>query len=213
MNESFCQIYLTRHGETDWNQENRLQGHTDIPLNQKGKEQALLLNQKLKEIEFAAVFSSDLLRAKETAGIILHPRQLKICESSALREGSMGRWEGRLFHEFEEWAKTDLQTPCLSKEEFLSYGWAGEVESYAKVYERFKRFLDLHVYDYLGKAVLISSHGGVLRTILSHLDFRVGYKWKVSNCAFLKLLLNRQGELFLDSYEGIHLGAQDQKLF
>ena len=56
-------IYFVRHGQTDWNKIGRIQGHTDIPLNKLGEEQALIVKEKLKEIKFDKVFSSPLKRA------------------------------------------------------------------------------------------------------------------------------------------------------
>lgn len=68
--------YLFRHGETDWNKEKRFMGQTDIPLNNVGKEQAINLAERLKELSLIELHSSDLQRTKETAQIIMsekHP--------------------------------------------------------------------------------------------------------------------------------------------
>ena len=64
------EIILVRHGETNWNLEGRLMGQKDIPLNDKGREQAEILRNKLINIEFDRCYSSPLSRAKETARII-----------------------------------------------------------------------------------------------------------------------------------------------
>ena len=63
-------LYLVRHGETVWNFENRIQGASDVPLNEKGREQAQDLANKLQEIKFFKIFSSPLVRALETAKIL-----------------------------------------------------------------------------------------------------------------------------------------------
>ena len=60
--QNYCTIYLIRHGETEWNEKKLIQGHSDIPLNEKGKLQSEQLGEKLKDIHFEAVFSSDLIR-------------------------------------------------------------------------------------------------------------------------------------------------------
>ena len=62
-------IFLIRHGETDWNAEGRWQGHTDVPLNQKGRTQALRVADALRKAGLGGVVSSDLSRARETAQI------------------------------------------------------------------------------------------------------------------------------------------------
>ena len=85
-NMESCIIYLTRHGETEWNEKKLVQGHTDIPLNKKGVEQAKQLGRELKNIHFEAVFSSDLLRAKDSAKIIVLGKRLNIVLTNALRE-------------------------------------------------------------------------------------------------------------------------------
>jgi broad specificity phosphatase PhoE len=78
MKKNYCTIYLTRHGETEWNEKKLIQGHTDIPLNTKGKKQAKLLGKQLKDIDFDVVFSSDLLRAKNSAEIIIKEKMTVI---------------------------------------------------------------------------------------------------------------------------------------
>src|SRR5271167_231879 len=72
--EEAALFYIVRHGQTDWNVEKRIQGCTDIPLNDRGREQAFELGKKLKDVDFAFCFSSDLQRAAETARIILSER-------------------------------------------------------------------------------------------------------------------------------------------
>src|SRR5665647_2476119 len=93
---SFCDIYLIRHGQTQWNVEGRLQGHTDIPLNEEGEKRALKLKEKLEGIKFSAFFSSDLSRANKTAEIVTGLQKMEIVKTPDLRERSMGKWEGRL---------------------------------------------------------------------------------------------------------------------
>lgn len=67
---SKTEIYIFRHGETDWNKERRFQGHTDIPLNQNGRQQASELALKIRKINPELILTSDLLRAKQTAEIV-----------------------------------------------------------------------------------------------------------------------------------------------
>ena len=90
-----CTIYLVRHGETEWNEKKLIQGHSDIPLNKKGEIQAKQLGEKLKDIHFEAVFSSDLVRAKRTAEIMVLEKKLAVITTKALRERLFGRYEGK----------------------------------------------------------------------------------------------------------------------
>jgi broad specificity phosphatase PhoE len=87
-------LLLVRHGETDWNAEGRLQGHTDRPLNDYGRRQARALADRLVGDDIVAVYSSDLSRAHETAEIIGERLGLPVVTDPDLRERNWGNWEG-----------------------------------------------------------------------------------------------------------------------
>jgi 2,3-bisphosphoglycerate-dependent phosphoglycerate mutase len=87
-------IILARHGETDWNRERRWQGHSDRPLNDTGREQAETLAAQLADEPIAAVYSSDLVRAHETARIVAERLGLDVVAVPGLRERRFGSWEG-----------------------------------------------------------------------------------------------------------------------
>ena len=95
-------IILIRHGETNWNKEGRFQGQIDIPLNEKGKEQASKASQYLEEIEFTKAFSSSMKRPYETAKIILKNNNIQIEKIESLVEISHGLWEGKLEEEIKQ---------------------------------------------------------------------------------------------------------------
>ncbi len=87
-------LLLVRHGETDWNTEGRLQGHTDRPLSEYGREQARRLAEELDGEELQAVYASDLARARETAEIVGERLGLPVVLDPDLREKNWGSWEG-----------------------------------------------------------------------------------------------------------------------
>lgn len=88
-------VILIRHGETLWNRERRCQGFTDVPLSETGREQAERLSRALARESLAAVFSSDLIRARKTAEIIARPHQLPVLLDARLRELNQGVLEGQ----------------------------------------------------------------------------------------------------------------------
>jgi alpha-ribazole phosphatase len=92
-------LWLVRHGETDWNKESRFQGSRDIPLNAAGMHQAEAIAQKLCDGAYDAIYSSDLTRALQTAQQISAQTGLEIIKDASLREINMGIWEGRTIDE------------------------------------------------------------------------------------------------------------------
>jgi broad specificity phosphatase PhoE len=92
-------LWLIRHGETMYNQERRIQGRLDIPLNENGKEQARLLAEWMRTRPVDAVYASDLKRAVETAEAIARVHGLTVNPLQGLRERSFGEGEGISFEE------------------------------------------------------------------------------------------------------------------
>jgi broad specificity phosphatase PhoE len=95
-------IYITRHGQTYWNDTGKTQGIKDIPLNDKGREQAVKLARRLWDAPVQAIYTSDLKRATETGNIIGNAIG-KVCLATPhLREANFGEWEGLTIKEIEE---------------------------------------------------------------------------------------------------------------
>ena len=87
-------IYVIRHGETDWNKDSRFQGQTDVPLNAKGQEQALALVPLMHQLQLESVYSSSLSRAYQTAEIATSDLKLTVTRDDRLRETNIGVAEG-----------------------------------------------------------------------------------------------------------------------
>jgi broad specificity phosphatase PhoE len=92
-------LLLIRHGETDWNVEGRWQGQADVPLNARGKQQAINIARRLHCTEIHAIYASDLQRAWQTARALARLNNLPICSDTRLREIDQGEWEGLLIDE------------------------------------------------------------------------------------------------------------------
>jgi probable phosphoglycerate mutase len=95
-------ILLVRHGQTDWNLAHRWQGHVDIPLNETGRRQARLLARRLETLPIKAIYTSDLIRASETANIVAEPLGILPIPDPALRERNGGKFQSLTFDELEE---------------------------------------------------------------------------------------------------------------
>ena len=150
-------FWLVRHGETNWNVEGRYQGTTDISLNDRGKSQAKSLGQLLAAngVPFQAVFSSQLSRARETAGIIARCLDLPVCVDKRLQEIDLGEWEGELFTEvreqFPERVKERLTNPASTR--------APGGESALEVAQRMVEAADDIAACHPGEDVILVAHG------------------------------------------------------
>jgi len=94
-------LYLIRHGQTDWNLEGRWQGHADVPLNKNGRLQAAEIALSLASADLAAIYSSDLQRALDTAQAISAAAALEVQIDPRLREIHQGDWQGMLADDIE----------------------------------------------------------------------------------------------------------------
>jgi probable phosphoglycerate mutase len=150
-------ILLARHGETDWNRENRFQGHADPPLNETGRAQAAELAAALAAEQLAAVYSSPLQRAFETAQIVAAPHSLEPVAVEALREVDVGSWQGLTRAEIEQRFPAQFAR-------WLAYeqGWE-DGESYEEMGNRVVAALLELAVVHEGERILAVSHGGPVR--------------------------------------------------
>lgn len=169
MKKNYCTIYLTRHGETEWNEKKLIQGHTDIPLNTKGKEQAKLLGKQLKDIDFDVVFSSDLLRAANSAEIIIKEKEMTVIKIKSLRERFFGRFEGKSLDEMRK-AFGEVMLVTKEKQKKLNIY---DVENDEEIIARLIPFMKKTAKKYIGKKILMVTHGGLLRAFLSYVNYEV----------------------------------------
>ena len=173
--KSYCTLYLVRHGETEWNLKNITQGQTNSLLTEKGIEQAKATSEKLKDIHFDAIFSSDLTRTQKTAEIIKLDRDIIVQTSKLLRERSYGSFEGKHSDEFKQILKEQLvKRESLSDEESWSFKLAEDIETDETLVARFLVQLREISAAYIGKTVLVVSHGGPIRMFL----VKTGYATK-----------------------------------
>jgi phosphoserine phosphatase len=152
-------ILIARHGQSDWNQEKRWQGHADRPLSERGREQAQALANRLAHIELDAVYSSDLQRARDTAALVAESQGLELRQLPELREVDVGSWSGLTRAEAEErfpegFARWRVGYP----------GWR-DGETYEAMTDRVLRAVDRIAAEHEGGRVLVVSHGGPIRAV------------------------------------------------
>ncbi len=149
------EMWLVRHGQTDWNLAGIYQGQSDIPLNETGIEQAKTLAQSLAGTHFDAIYSSDLLRARQTAEIIARQFDLPVVTDPRLREIRQGVWEGMTIQEVKRKYAPDFTRDA----EQITIPRAEGAESLAEVITRMVEVAN-EIYDrHNGHRVLLASHG------------------------------------------------------
>jgi broad specificity phosphatase PhoE len=170
------EILLVRHGETDWNLERRVQGHTDRLLNETGRAQALALAESLVTEKLDGVYSSDLARARDTAALIAVRHGLDVIETTELREKDFGSWEGL------------TETDILARFPDANRGEWGDGESSAEVAGRVVAALTQIAAAHLGGRVVVVSHGGPMRAVLAHFGREV--LGPIANCDLVRLIVS-----------------------
>lgn len=180
-----CNLYFVRHGQTEHNLKGLIQGHSDSALTEEGKKQALELQNKFKSVELAAIYSSDLMRARKTAEIIALPHKLKVVYSKALRERNYGSIEGKprelLDKIYESFDKFTRQQRFLFRAN-------PQAESNKDVIERLLPFLKQISKKHGGKNVLLVTHGGLMGILLRYIGFVTpDMRTHIKNGAIIKI--------------------------
>lgn len=158
-------IYLVRHGQSEGNAERRFGGHSPTPLSRRGRKQALLTARALANESITAIYSSDLLRATETAEPLAEALKLPINTTTAFRERSVGVMEGLTFAEAASTHPAEYE--ALLRRDF-EYVLAGG-ESYRQMLERSRAKLDEVIESCAGGKIAIFSHTGTICILVLHL--------------------------------------------
>lgn len=183
-------LYIMRHGKTDWNLLHRLQGHSDIPLNEEGRKMAQDAREKYKEIHFDVCYCSPLVRAVETAEIFLSGTNTPVIPDERLKEMGFGVYEGI--------GQSELAPDCpihvlFEKPECYCVVEGGE--SFETLYERTGDFLKKVAMPLLaeGKNVLIVGHGAMNCSLISRIrgtDLAHFWDGMMGNCEVAEMETN-----------------------
>lgn len=157
------ELYLIRHGETDWNRRNLYQGTTDVPLNDAGREQAEALAARLRGVAFDAAYTSPLRRAADTARAVLSGTHVPLMPVRELMELSYGHWQGR---------SQETSGDSIVEREWREAPWTVRFpggESLEDVRMRGAAAIGAILAAHDGGTVLVSGHGHLNRVLLIHL--------------------------------------------
>lgn len=174
-------LFIVRHGETEWNAEGRIQGHTDIGLSERGADQARSLAERLAGVSIDVAYSSDMKRTSETAKLALGGRDIVLHETPMLREYHKGEFEGMTLAEIKS-QFPDEYPKYLEKN--LDYAPKGG-ETTRDVSARMAKIIHEIKSKHLNEAVLVVSHGGALRAaMVSLLNMPIEGNWSFvfGNC-------------------------------
>ena len=202
-------ILAIRHGETAWNVDGRIQGQLDVALNEAGRWQVQRLALAVAEEDIAAVYSSDLLRAFETAQAVARGLGLPIVTDVGLRERGFGEFEGLTYAEIsqrfpemtERWRKRD---PSFGAPGGETLNWF-----YARSVATATRLAALHP----GQTIALVSHGGVMDCLYraaARLALDAPRSWQLGNTAINRLLYTPQGFTLVGWSDTCHLDDDAQ---
>ena len=185
-------IIAVRHGETAWNVDTRIQGHLDIPLNDRGLWQARQLARALADEPVAAIYTSDLQRAQATAQAVADTTGAPLVPEPDLRERSFGALQGRTFAEIE----TELPEQALRWRKRDPHFAPEGGESLTTLRERIAATVHRLAARHPGELVVLVAHGGVLDVLYrlaTGQEIQAPRTWLLANAAINRLLWTPQG--------------------
>lgn len=190
-------LYITRHGQTKWNEEKRLQGSKDSMLTQLGVQQAMWLSNALVDVEFEAIYTSPLDRAKTTAEIIRADRTLELQIEPDLRECSFGIWEGWKIDEISEKFPDESNFFWNEPENYESING----ENFDEVKDRVLKTIYRIAENNEGN-VLVVAHGIVVKILMNHfMDKGIETLWvdfvKPTSLSIVEIDSNMKHEVIL----------------
>lgn len=162
-------VYLTRHGETEWNEKGIMQGWGDSPLTELGKNQAKWLGERIKDLHIDVIYASPIGRAFNTAEIIRGNREIQLIAHDGLKEIKIGGWEGLSQEEMK----------AISEENYFNF-WnvpskyipTGNGENFYEVKDRAFKAINEIIEKEKGKTILIVTHTITLKSYLTALENR-----------------------------------------
>lgn len=197
------QVYLIRHGRTQWNEQRRLQGWGDSPLVEAGIIGAKRTGQALADIPFSACYSSLMKRAQDTADYIIGDRDILHLHHKGLNELNFGEWEGRLADELRE--HPEYQQLSENPKDYQAIDNKGETieQFYQRVTKTFEQIIARHTTNEHDENILIVSHGLTLTLLTAVIngvhwhDFRNPEKHRFTENTAINIVRVEKGKMEL----------------
>jgi probable phosphoglycerate mutase len=204
-------LLLIRHGETEWNKAQRIQGQIDIALNDTGRLQAQLLGQALAQEPIAAIYASDLDRAQVTAQAVANATGVPLQTDARLRERHYGAFQGLTYEEIESQWPEQAKAWRERDPEFAPDGGESLLDLYARVLPTLNAVAKRHA----GEQIVWVTHGGVidvLYRVATRQDLTIHRSWDLGNTAINRLLWTQQGLSLVGWGDTTHLtqAARDE---
>ncbi|HDR3890988.1 TPA: phosphoserine phosphatase 1 [Bacillus cereus] len=157
-------VYVTRHGETEWNVAKRMQGRKNSALTENGMLQAKQLGDRMKDLSIHAIYSSPSERTLHTAELIKGERNIPIIEDEHFYEINMGIWEGQTIADIEKQYPEEVH--LFWNEPHLFQSTSGE--NFGSVYKRVIKGIQLLLEKHKGENILIVSHAAAAKLLVGH---------------------------------------------
>lgn len=203
-------IYLTRHGQTEWNIEKRLQGRGNSPLTEAGIQRAEELRERIKDIDLDVIYSSPIERALHTANIVKGDKAVEVITEEGFIEMCFGDYEGR---------KTDevMQENPEWNIELIMHGdvnlCAPNGENLGSVRNRVKKSMDRIIDENRGKTVLIVAHGITLKALMYYFKDEEVNSEVMGQATLTKILVDRDNNFNIEfKNDDSHFTVKEQKL-
>ncbi len=206
MLEQATRIILIRHGETAWNRETRIQGHTDIPLSPLGVVQAARLAEALADEVLAAIYASDLSRARQTAEAVAAAQRLAVRLDPDLRERAFGRFEGLSWQEIDQNHPEDAAR-WRKREPAFAVGGGESLDAFStRCLAAVARSATAHP----GQSIAVVAHGGVLDCLYraaTRVALDAPRSWQLGNATINRLLWTTDGFTLIGWNDDRHLAG------
>lgn len=176
-------VHLIRHGETNWNKEKRVQGHSESTLTPQGQQQARDLAPTLQQHPITKVYCSSSIRTRQTCELLFSNNPIETLYNDELREIYLGPWEGKLQSEIRSLYPEQFENFFHAPEQFAQL----EAETFEEVQQRGLKMLKQILSDDSAQEVAIVSHGVLIKSLLCYLENRpLAQLWEppiMHNCA------------------------------